>query len=384
MSALGRVAAVSAILPLVLGSRLFLASAKDPLMFTDRELEAAERPAAVLRQERLDGHATHLRLSPGGTRYAVRRVEHGSPALDVFVVGDFSGGRIEIGAADLAFLDERRAVALVGGGPAAGAMEDGEEKVRELELRTYELVNPPRLVSTKRLRRLDTAQLAIDAKGASYRVTGIDFKTGELVRLAGALEGDRVAETRWKGPATKTSVPLSAWAVGDGDTALDVERKFETRPAVYRTDDEVSPWHSEIWALRSKGNGRLGSTSLSIRCLQRPAGAASTAAARPFTCLSVTPDATYFWSADADRGALLPLASVRGRALQEAIARDGRVAAWLGERGLVVLDPKTSTAVRLKLPVEKGWGVSLEFADSALGILLQDGAGTAVIVVQDR
>ena len=286
-------ASAPVLVPVLLG--FLLLAADDPLVFAGREAAITERTAVVARREAIDFGATDLRVSPSGTRWALRRIDGGARG-EGWVIGDFAGARIELGASDLAFLDERRVLALAG-------FERGEAG----ELRLYELGEPPRATTVSALSRLDSSRLDVDTASARYRVTGIDYKSRELVRISGRAGSDERAETRWVSPPSKSGVPLSSWTVGDDDLAVDVERMLEPRSAISLRADTVLPWHSEIWRLRSGGGRqRLASTSLPVRCLP--------ALAPHATCLAVGPDATYFWSVDPRRDALTPLASFRGRA----------------------------------------------------------------------
>ncbi|HKC25056.1 MAG TPA: hypothetical protein VKF32_09960, partial [Thermoanaerobaculia bacterium] len=259
---------------------------------------------------------------------------------------------------------ERRVLALAG-------FERGEDG----ELRLYELGEAPRVVAVSALPRLDSARLDVDAATARYRVTGIDYKSRELVRISGRAGSDESAETRWASPPSKSGVPLSSWSVGDGDLVVDVERMLEPRSAISLRADAVPPWHSEIWRLLSgDGPQRLASTSLVVRCLPTLTPHA--------TCLAVGPDTTYFWSVDPRRDALAPLVSLRGRAREEAIAPDGRIVVWLAGPGLTLVDARARSAERLKLPIERAWGVALAATRTHVGVFAQGGERELLLVAR--
>jgi hypothetical protein len=365
-------AAATALATPLLGSALILAASDDPLVFDGREAEVMERTAAVARREAIDFGATDLRISPSGTRWALRRVDAGARG-ESWVIGDFTGARVDVAASDLAFLDERRVLAL-GGFERREDGETGPDATATPELRLYDLGEAPRAVAVSALPRLDSARLDVESASGRYRVTGIDYKSRELVRISGRAGSDERAETRWASPPSKSGVPLSSWSVGDDDVAVDVERLLEPRTAISLRADTTTPWHSEIWRLRSGGGRqRLASTSLAVRCLPALAPRA--------TCLAVTPDATYFWSVDPRRDALAPLASLRGRAREEAIAPDGRIAVWLAGPGLTLVDAPARRAERMKLPVDRAWGLSLAATKEHVGVLVQGSGGSAVLLV---
>jgi hypothetical protein len=161
---------------------------------------------------------------------------------------------------------------------------------------------------------------------------------------------------------------------GDGDAIIVVEKLFEARPSVYLHADDISPWHSEIWAVAPGARRRVASTSLTVRCLP--------ALAPDAVCVTVTPDATYLWSVDPKGGEPRPLTSVRGRARDEARAGDGPVALWSPGTGLLVVDPRAKRAERWKLPEGAGWATSIAASREHVGLVTSAPSGYAVLLVE--
>ena len=344
-------AVLAAVLPAV------VSAAGDPLSFEGREAAVVETEGAVTRRDALDVVVTSLRLSPSGARWAARREDGG------FLVGDFSGARHEVPVSDLVFLDEHRALALTG----------VDESSTALELRTVELDGDPRLGRARALPRLDGARLELEAGSLRWRVTGVDLKKRELVRVAGAVDGADSKETRWPGPPAEKGLPFSAWSVGSGGAALVVDRLLGARTGIYRDASDVPPWHSEIWTLAGGARELLASTSLELRCLPELSPDA--------TCLAVAPRDTYVWAVDARGGRPRPLASVRGRARQETALRDGRIALWIGGTGLVVLDPAAKRAERIALADPGGGPTSIAAAGERIGLVLKRHRGSEVVLL---
>src|SRR5512135_2860000 len=115
---------------LLLGSTLFLAAESDPLVFSGREASVSERPATILRRDAVDFPATSLRLSPDGTRWALRRLE----SRGGWIVGDFAAGRRTLEASDVAFLDAHRVLALSGAGTSGDDAGSVSKTAPELRL----------------------------------------------------------------------------------------------------------------------------------------------------------------------------------------------------------------------------------------------------------
>jgi hypothetical protein len=336
-----------------------LAQAGDPLAIRGRTLTPVERQADVKLERKLELDAGALRLSPTAARWALSRVDGGRTT---FIVSGASGSPHEVAAEDVAFAGETRLL----------AVEDGADA---LTLAEYSLHGRAQRAGETALPPLDGPVLAAAASGA-WSVTGVDVKTRELVEVHGRAAQERTSETRWRGPAGASSIPFSAWAVGEG-AALDVERKVGRRPGVVADAEELPPWHSVLYLLEGRSSHAVASTSLPVRCRARSGSDA-------FLCVAVGSDATHVWSVRPGDDEPRPVASLRGRAVLEEVGPDGVLALWLGDDGLVLLDPRTRSAVRLKLPGEDGERrrvTALAVTTDAVGLVTRSGSGSTLLVV---
>jgi Zn-dependent protease with chaperone function len=357
--ALPGVAAAGALL--LAGTSLFgLGPGADPALGPVGRVLERPATAEVLREARLDRPAAQLRISPLGSRFAVRI---GGDEGTRFRVGDFAGTSQEIDALDLGFLGEDRLAVLEQAGDASALV------VRDLELRP--LASWP-------LPALESPRLLVDPWSGRWRAVGHD--QGQLVLVEGDAQAQRVSRFPLpQAPLGRYQVPYAA----EGSVLL-VTRGIDgpggTAALLVPMLLGLAPGGaSHLQVLTPDGPGAELDSSLPLACAEPPPGGPG------LVCLAFDPRGTTLALFRAGQVRGTPLGRLRGYAGEGQVAFFAEMVAvrrWSDEESeIALLDLARSGEARL-LGGLPGPAESLAAGQGVLGLLVAQRGGARVVMVR--
>jgi heat shock protein HtpX len=176
-----------------------------------------EGSATLVNRAEVGTVAGTLRIAPSATRFAVTLVTPGRQGLPpAFQVGDFTGVQRPLPALDVAFLDDRRLLAIV-----------REELGLVLQLVAAAGTVPAWRVA---LAELEAPRVAVLGKDG-WQVTGTEPISEGMVVVSGRIGSPAVTVKRWA-PESET----------------DTERAFLAADTLYRVTVRPAPWALSRWA----------------------------------------------------------------------------------------------------------------------------------------
>jgi len=335
---------LAALVPAAIAAALALRERPAPVT---PPMEIRPRTATQSYEVALPALVTELRLSPGGGWIAASSFDEEEGGARVLLSRGGAPPR-PLEAADLVFLDEARALALV-------------YRRDRLQLRLLELEHPETPLLSLDLPALVVPALAADAQANAYRVTGLDLARKELVSLRGSLAGGEPAAARWpcRGP---DAPPLSTWTAGAGG-ALEARWRRPRSPL-------AAIFGGSRAELRHVASDRLLLTSRgSLRCAALGVDAAEAA------CAAMERGGTRLVTVRLESGAVTLLGWLPGY-LTLGAPSSGTVPAWSADGSLYLVEGTRADRVTIPGPVS-----AVRASPNAVAALVRRGAQTAAVVL---
>jgi hypothetical protein len=314
----------------------------------------------------LPWRAGALRVSPVGTRAAVMTRE-APRAPDHFLILGLEGGRADIEARDLRFLDEANALTLVES--AGRTMLQHLELAESSATAGWSIALPP----------LSTPTVS-SIKASAWAVVGYDGDAEEFVGLVGRIGSPGVNRYRWAVDNTE-SIDAEAVAIlpdGRGVRAISGVTTLARLPWGTWIYDRVVPRQTRVWRL--DGN------------VQTLAAVWPTAAgchlvghrAADVVCVGDRHERTLIWRFGLDAGPARPFA-VRDVFRRIGVGSDGRFVALWGKDALVLVDLDRGEAMRRPLPPDAGVPTYLvPLADRVVALFRRPRAAPVIQVFDTR
>jgi hypothetical protein len=364
MRTTGKVAALAAVVPLVLGSSWFSdRNGRDPFDGSAEPLAWTEGSAKILRQIRVDARGATLHLSPSGLRFAVREYPEEEFRRFTFQVGDFSGRLQAVEAEDLAFLDDTRVLALVRFGSG-------------LELRLVDVTGPTEIRWRRALPDVEDPRLTLDPPTQAWCVIGRDPRSDQITGMFGAVGQEKILTEHWRIPGGGPGNGEFTY-VGPAKVAFAWNINAAGRSASWLSLLPGSMGRWELWRLDEKEARRVGASSLPIGCLQ--AGWND----ETLICFSSQRGRTEFRLVHAATTEIRAAGSIPGWVRGTGVASGGRFSMWTGG-AILLVDLPAGTARRLTLPSGHASSVRLAQAPGMLGVLSHRANGATVTVYDIR
>jgi Zn-dependent protease with chaperone function len=307
-----------------------------------------------------------LRVSPAGTRAAVLTRE--SPrAPEHFLVLGPDGGRVDVEASELRFVDESNALVVV--------ESETRTTLQHLEVAESSTTTGWSL-SLPSLSTLSVTSI----NGSAWAAVGYDTDAEEFVGLVGRIGS--------------TSFNRYRWPVGDSESAdaevvelLPDGRGFRAIRGV--TTLAGLPWGTWIYDRGVRRQTRLwrvnGNTQELIAIW--PTTADCHLVTHPdadVLCVGERNDRTLIWRFSLNAAPGAPLA-VPGLSRRTGVSADGRFVALWGKDALVVVDLDRATAMRRPLPTDAGVPAQLMLlADRLVGVFRRARAAPVLEVFDTR
>lgn len=338
---------LTSLVPVLLGSRFYAERfVDDPMLVEAPPVAWTPAEPRLLGRTVLPEFATDLRLSPAGERYAVAVYEPSE--MGSFIVGDSGGGRTEVTADDLAFIDDRRIVTLT--------RSDSALLLTTLTLDHDDDVNA-RVPMVLPL--LVAPALTVTPHNLGWQVHGWSSSLEQRVVLSGTADGRGYERRQWPARDPRGDTEDDPWF----ETGF-----FATQGTTVRTmqryDSVFDRLHGQ-WAIhlrRYVASRGLGvSTRIETDSVDGSQGVLETSLpVRCFHSASATPDvlACGVWGREQLRIGRLnlslehwePLADFPEGAFGGHLGSNERLTMLHWPREVLMVDLKTAESVRFTLP----------------------------------
>ena len=334
------------------------------------------RPGAVGELERgtlerttqleLPWRASALRVSPSGARTAVM-TRDAPRAPEHFLIFSPEGGRADIEARDLRFVDDGNALILI-------------ESPTRTTLQHLELAESGATAAWSiALPALSTARVT-SVERSGWAAVGYDSEAEEFVGLAGRIGAPAMNRYRW--PVDNTvSIDAEVLEIlpdGRGFRAIRGVTALARLPWGGWIYDRGVPRQTRLW--RVNGNEQelvaIWPTTADCHLVAHPDA--------DVVCVGDRNDRTLIWRFALDAAPTRPLA-VSGLSQRTGVSPDGRFVALWGKDSLVVVDLDRAAAMRRPLPAEAGVPASLvPLADRLVGLFRRARAAPVLEVFDTR
>jgi Zn-dependent protease with chaperone function len=303
-----------------------------------------------------------LRIAPSGTRFAVTLVTPGRQGLPpAFQVGDFTGAQRPLAALDVAFLDDRRLLALL-----------QEEAGLAVQLVAATGTTPPWRVSLADLEAPRLTALGSDR----WQIVGTEPVSEATVVASGRVGSDAVIVKRWA-----------------PDSDADTERAFLAGDAVYRVTVRPAPWTMSRWATvwmllgpRSEvahtSLARLGSDGWrTLGTWRRPVRCEAVADGR-VVCLAPLSGGTHVFVLEPGGAHLMTLGEIPGPVWRWSAGPTGEVGMITSDGRGALLDITTRRVTQFALGADAGGPVEALPLPGRLAVLARSRNGSTVSVYE--
>ncbi|HZF04237.1 MAG TPA: M56 family metallopeptidase [Patescibacteria group bacterium] len=334
------------------------------------------RPGAVGEMERgtlerttqleLPWRSSTLRVSPAGARTAVM-TRDAPRAPEHFLILAPEGGRADVEARDLRFVDDNNALILV-------------ESPTRTTLQHLELAESGATAGWSIALPPLSAAKVTSIERSGWAAVGYDGDAEEFVGLAGRIGSPGMTRYRW---AVDNSESIDAEVV----EILPDGRGFRAIRGV--TTLAGLPWGGWIYDRRVRRQTRLWRVNGNVQELVAiwPTTADCRLVAHPdadVVCVGDRNDRTLIWRFGLDAAPARPLA-VPGLSQRTGVSPDGRFVALWGKDSLVVVDLDRAAAMRRPLPAEAGVPSHLvPLADRLVGLFRRAHAAPVLEVFDTR
>jgi Zn-dependent protease with chaperone function len=276
-----------------------------------------------------------LRLSPVGTRVAVMTRE-GKRAPDHFLILGPEGGRADIEARDLRFLDDGNALTL--------AESANRTTLQHLEL-AETTASPAWSIA---LPALSTPTVSF-VKAQGWAVVGYDDDAEEFVGLVGRLGSPGMNRYRWRVDNSESlgSEVVELLPDGRGFRAIRGVPPLARLPWGSFIYDRSARTQTRVWRLNGNAQELIAVWPTAAECHLVAHATADV------VCVGSRHDRTLIWRFALDAGPARPLA-VAALGRRTGISSDGRFVALWGDDAVVVVDVDHAAALRRPVPADAG------------------------------
>jgi Zn-dependent protease with chaperone function len=315
------------------GLRLFDTALESPATLVGELMRGTLARTAQLD---LPWRVSALRVSPSGQRVAVLTRE-AARAPDRYLILGLDGGRTEMDARDLRFVDESNAVTLV-------------ESATHTRLQHVELAESSTAGWSIALPSLNTPTVS-SVKGSGWAVVGYDPEAEEYVGLVGRIGSPGINRYRWPADETDSVDPdgelVAIRPDGRGIRALSGATTLARLPWGGWIYDRGLRWQTRVWRLNGNAQELIAVWPTGAACQLVGTRAADV------VCVGEGSERTLIWRFGVDIGPTHPLAVLEvGR--RSGVSADGRFVALWGRDALVVVDLDRAQALRRPLPPDVG------------------------------
>lgn len=323
-----------------------------------------EGSANVVNRAEVGTVAGTLRIAPSATRFAVTLVTPGRQGLPpAFQVGDFTGAQRPLPALDVAFLDDRRILALV----------------REDLGLAVQLVAATGTVPAWRVPLAELAAPRVSVLGKDgWQVMGTEPLSEATVVVSGRIGSD--------------AVNVKQWALeGEADT----DRAFLAGDALYRVTVRPAPWALSRWAtmwmllgprleVAHTSLARLGSGSWkTLATWRRPVRCEAVADGRVI-CLAPLMGSTRVFVLEAGGSQLLTVGEIPGPVWRWSAGPTGEVGMITSDGRGALLDVTTRRVTQFALEADAGGPVEALPLPGRLAVLARSRSGSTVSIYEVR
>lgn len=323
-----------------------------------------EGSANVVNRADVGTVAGTLRIAPSATRFAVTLVTPGRQGLPpAFQVGDFTGAQRPLAALDVAFLDDRRLLALVR---------------EELGL-AVQLVAAVGTVPAWRvpLAELAAPRVAVLGKDG-WQVIGTEPISEATVVVSGRIGSDAITVKRWT-------------LEGEADT----ERAFLAADTLYRVTVRPAPWALSRWAtvwMLLGPRSEVAHTSLArlgpegwktLATWRRPVRCEAVADGR-VVCLAPLIASTRVFVLEPGGTQLLTVGEIPGPVWRWSAGATGEIGMITSDGRGALLDITTRRVTQFPLEADAGGPVEALPLPGRLAVLARSRSGSTVSVYEVR
>ena len=299
-------------------------------------VRAIERgPLARTAQVELPSRTSTLRVSPAGARVAVMTRE-APRAPDHFLIFGPEGGRADIEARDLRFIDDGNALTL--------AESANRTTLQHLEL-AETTASPAWSIA---LPALSTPTVSF-VRLPGWAVVGYDDDAEEFVGLVGRVGSPAMNRYRWRVDNTESlgSEVVEILPDGRGFRAIRGVPPLARLPWGGFIYDRSARAQTRLWRLNGDAQELLAVWPTAAEChlVTHPAA--------DVVCVGSRYERTLIWRFALDAGPARPLA-VSALARRTGISPDGRFVALWSDDAVVVVDVDQAAAIRRPLPADVG------------------------------
>ncbi len=336
-----------------------------------------------------------LRISPEGHSIAIAHAtDEDSESIHDFTVRTPNGKMHQVGATDLQFLDDNRALVLVNEGtglivrlesfmdsPTSSALTPGPTPTQtststkgRASTETANASATPSATATaaKPARRSRSAasasapapaaaapwsvvlanlrwgRLSVAPQTQRWRVVGHDAKT-QIVRVQGVIGSTEYDDVRWRAEAG--GEPLA----GSGNAMLVTRTDWRASllgrllPEMAMATTARPAYDVSLWRVRTGAPALLARSSADVDCLEPPIDI------EPAVCFAFDGIATRVWKVSADEKRVAPIGILRGYARPLTRGADGTLVIWWRNHPMLLqTDPLVARELR-SVPMSK-WG----------------------------
>jgi hypothetical protein len=310
-------------------------------------------------------HAASLRVSPLGTRVAVASRHSPRDARGRFVILGVDGGRAEVEARDLQFIDESNALVIT-------------ESADEAAVQHVEASGGPDLVRGSRTVVAGVTGLRLSAvDDSTWAGLGYDAETEELVGLGGRLGVTEVTRRPLPGDDVEDARGnvLALSPDGRGLRAVSDLTPLARLPWARLLYTGRLPRESRVWRLTQGGQELLATLPGHVDCHLVGRGLASV------VCIGTERGRTLVWRFDLAKRPTAPLV-IPGVARRSGVSRDGRLVALWTPGEILMVDLDLARAHRWEMARAVGFPIQVVPAGERV-ILFGWSEGTAAIDVYD-
>jgi Zn-dependent protease with chaperone function len=360
--------AIAALVPAAITTRWFqdeivrdpLLSAAAPLPVTSSDVDMIGLVAASAGNE--------LRLSPEGQSIATAERDEDSGTIADFTIRTSDQKTHDVHAADLAFLDDNRALLLVHDGEglalrletfaeriaehsadarveknaqtsAAKRGEKGAEKRAEKSAEKSSEKNTEKGTEKSgaewslTLPGLRWSRLSLSPQTQHWRVIGRDNR-GQIVRLQGTVGQTDYDDVRWKVDERGEALVGSGNAMLVSRTDWRASLLGRLLPELAMATSRRSSFDVSVWRVRAGAPTLMARSSADVDCVEAPVDL------EPAVCFAFDGIATRIWTLSADDKRVTPIGMLHGYARPLTRSSDGTLVAWWRRHPVLLqLDP---------------------------------------------